>query len=152
MRTTRVFPLAAALLALGMTGCGGDFRKDEPQTAVRDFLGEALVQQNGQRACDYLTQDAQAAIAATGPVGSACREAMEKAELVDDGEAVVNTGEVNDLSYETTTEGHEATVKVDANGRELTFTLKHDDGLGNLYEPETPWRITGGAEALVRGS
>jgi hypothetical protein len=34
----------------------------------------------------------------------------------------------------------------------MKITLKHDEGLGNLYEPLTPWRITGGVEPLVQGS
>jgi len=148
MRTTRVIPLVAAVLALGATGCG-DFKKDEPQTAVRDFLAEALVQQNGQRACDYLTQDAQQKIATAGGPGAACRESMEKAELVDGDDLVQNTSDVNDLGFDTSADGHEATVQVKAGDRTYAFELRHDEGLGNLYEPKTPWRIASGAEAVL---
>jgi hypothetical protein len=34
----------------------------------------------------------------------------------------------------------------------MTVTLAHSEGLGNLYEPETPWRITGGVDPLIKGS
>ncbi|WP_320669216.1 hypothetical protein [Patulibacter defluvii] len=147
-----MFPLAAALLALGATGCGTSFGKDDPQTAVRDFLGEALAQQNGQRACDYLTQEAQQKIAAAQGVGGACRDSFEKAYLVDDGDIVQDTAAVNDLDYSTQVDGDTATVTVKAGDRELRFELEHSGGLGNLYEPETPWRIVGGAEPLVTGA
>lgn len=152
MRMTRVFPLAAALLALGATGCGTSFGKDEPQTAVRDFLSEALAQQNGQRACDFLTQEAQQKVAAAQGVGGACRDSFEKAYLTDKDGIVQDTAAVNDLDFSTTTDGDKATVVVKAGDRELRFELEHSEGLGNLYEPKTPWRIVGGAEPLVTGA
>jgi hypothetical protein len=154
MRTTRVLPFAlASVLALAATGCGGEFEKDAPQTAVRDFLSEAVVTENGQRACDYMTQDAQTALARTGIPGEQCRQSMERANLVYDGEDVVGTGEIKDLKYSTEKNGDQATVTVQVKGSPtMKITLKRDEGLGNLYEPLTPWRITGGAEPLVQGS
>ncbi|WP_169738359.1 hypothetical protein [Patulibacter minatonensis] len=169
MRTTRVLPLAlASVMALAATGCGADFKKDEPQTAVRDFLNDALARANGQHACDFMTQDAQKAFAAL-PVpgqqtvtddsdsGQACRAAMERAALDGDkDEREVNTtGEVRDLDYSTKKSGEDATVTVKAKtGDTLTFKLskRGEGGVGNLYEPKTPWRITGGAEPLVTGT
>ncbi|MGX6449122.1 hypothetical protein ACVU7I_13805 [Patulibacter sp. S7RM1-6] len=143
----------ASALALAATGCGGTFKKDEPQTAARDFLSEALATENGQRACDWLTQDAQDAIAKRGVPGEKCREAMEKAELVTDGEAIGETGQVRDLDYSVQKRGeNDATVTVKTKGGpQLNLTLKHDEGLGNLYETTSPWRITGGAEPLLQG-
>jgi hypothetical protein len=154
MRTTRVLPFAlASVLALAATGCGADFKKDAPQTAVRDFLSEAVVTENGQRACDYMTQDAQNALARTGIPGESCRQSMERANLVYDGEDVVGTGEIKDLKYSTQKNGDQATVTVQVKGSPtMKITLKHDEGLGNLYNPLTPWRITGGVEPLVQGS
>jgi hypothetical protein len=154
MRTTRVLPIAlASVLTLAVTGCG-DFKKDEPQTAVRDFISEALVQENGQRACDYLTQDAQNAIARTGVAGEKCRESMERANWVYDGEPIGETAQVKDLDFSTEKSSDtEAVVTVKAEGGgTMRVTLKHDEGLGNLYEPVTPWRITGGVEPLTKGS
>jgi hypothetical protein len=143
----------ASVLALAATGCGGEFKKDEPQTAVRDFLSEAIVSENGQRACDYMTQDAQNALARTGVPGEQCRESMERANLVYDGENVEGTGEIKDLKYSTDKNGEQATVTVKVKGSAtMKITLKHDEGLGNLYKPLTPWRITGGVEPLVQGS
>ncbi|WP_210495888.1 hypothetical protein [Patulibacter sp. SYSU D01012] len=144
----------ASALALAATGCGGTtFKKDEPQTAVRDFLSEALVTENGQRACDYMTQEAQNALAERGTPGEKCREAMEKAQLVTDGEAIGETGEVKDLDYSVQKDGDkDATVTVKTKGGpQLNLTLRQDEGLGNLYHPINPWRITGGAEPLVQG-
>lgn len=156
MRTTRVLPLAlASVMALAATGCGSgsDFKKDEPQTAVRDFLSSALATQNGQLACDYLTQEAQEAVA--GSVNRTCRATLERAELVGDKDErqVDTTGDVKDLDYSTEKSGEEATVTVKAeNGPTMTVTLKKDEGLGNLYEPTSPWRITGGVDPLFKSA
>lgn len=157
MRTTRVLPLAmASVLALAATGCGTDFERDEPQTAVRDFLAETLATGNAQRACDYMTQRAQKLLAGTARTGETCRNALERAALRgdDDGYLVDTTGEVKDLEYSTEkTNEHEATVTVKTDGGPtLTVTLGHSEGLGNLYDPETPWRITGGVDALIQNT
>lgn len=155
MRSTRVFSLAtAAVLALAVTGCGGTtFKKDEPQTAVRDFLSEALSQKNGQRACDYMTVEAQGDLVADAQGGVNCRAAMELSGLISGGEPVRDVATVKELDYEVTeNDGETATVVVTPEGGEaMTITLKHDEGLGALYEPETPWRITGGTKPLIVG-
>lgn len=155
MRTTRVFPFAmASLVALAVTGCGGDsFKKDEPQTAARDFLSEALSQKNGQRACDYLTQEAQVKVAGKSFPGASCREVMEKSSLVSDDEEVMDVSDVKELRFSTEkVDDGTANVTVKTKGGiELVLGLQKNDGLGNLYEPETPWRIVSGAEPLVTG-
>ena len=155
MRSTRVFSLAtAAALALAVTGCGGTtFKEDEPQTAVRDFLAEALSQKNGQRACDFMTVEAQTQLVAGARPGVTCRTAMELSGLVSGGEPVRDVATVKDLGYDVTEDdGKTATVVVTPEGgKPLTFTLKKDKGLGALYEPSTPWRITGGAKPLIVG-
>lgn len=155
MRSTRVFFLAtAAVLALGVTGCGGTtFQKEEPQTAVRDFLSEALSQKNGQRACDFMTVEAQGELVVGASEGANCRAAMELSGLVSDGEPVRDVATVKDLDYEVTeNDGETATVVVTPEGGEpMEITLKKSEGLGALYEPETPWRITGGAKPLIVG-
>lgn len=156
MRTTRVLPLAlASVLALSATGCGTGFEKDEPQTAVRDFLSDVLATGNAQKACDFMTQRAQTILAGDAP-GAKCRESLERAALRGDGDGnlVDTTGEVRDLDYSTVQEGDDkatVTVKTDG-GPTLEVTLGHSEGLGNLYEPETPWRITGGVEPLIQNS
>ncbi|MBF6619158.1 MAG: hypothetical protein ITG02_02890 [Patulibacter sp.] len=155
MRSTRVFSLAtAAVLALAVTGCGGTtFQKDEPQTAVRDFLSEALSQKNGQRACDFMTVEAQGELVAGASEGANCRMAMELSGLISGGEPVRDVASVKDLDYEVTADdGETATVVVTPEGGEaIEFALMKSEGLGALYEPETPWRITGGAKPLIVG-
>ncbi|MDO9408644.1 hypothetical protein [Patulibacter sp.] len=156
MRTTRVLPIAlASALALASTGCGSDFKKDEPQTAARDFLSDVLATNNGQRACDFMTQRAQKLFAGDAE-GVGCRSTIERAKLVGDGDKLLvdTTGEVKDLEYSTEKTGDdEAVVTVKTNGGPtLRLTLAHSEGLGNLYEPPTPWRITGGAETLIKGT
>ncbi|CAB4911498.1 unannotated protein [freshwater metagenome] len=156
MRTTRVLPIAlASALALASTGCGSGFERDEPQTAARDFLSDVLATNNGQRACDFMTQRAQRIFAGDQP-GASCREVIERAQLVGDGDElrVDTTGEVKDLEYSTEKSGEDkAVVTVKTNGGPtLRLTLAHSEGLGNLYEAPTPWRITGGAEPLIKGS
>lgn len=156
MRTTRVLPLAlASVLALSATGCGTGFEKDEPQTAVRDFLSDVLATGNAQKACDFMTQRAQKILAGDAP-GENCRKSLERAALRGDGDGylVDTTGEVKDLDYSTAKEGDDkatVTVKTDG-GPTLTVTLGHSEGLGNLYESETPWRITGGVEPLIQNT
>lgn len=156
MRSTRVFSLAtAAALALAVTGCGGTtFEKDEPQTAVRDFLAEALSQKNGQRACDFMTVEAQGELVAAAADGVTCRTAMEVSGLISGGEPVRDVSTVKGLGFEVSeNDGETATVVVTPDGGEvLTITLKHDEGLGALYEPNTPWRITGGVQPLLVGN
>ncbi|MCK9250501.1 MAG: hypothetical protein M0P31_16190 [Solirubrobacteraceae bacterium] len=156
MRSIRMYSLVtASLLALGAAGCG-DFEKDAPETAVRDFLSHAVSTGNGQRACDHLTAAGQQQVAGAAAkdeqdAAVGCRIGMERSVLVVDGEFVDDLNEVKDLDYEAETEGHDATVTVSGEGlKPITFRLKHDDALGNLYEPSTPWRIESGAEALVR--
>lgn len=155
MRSTRVFSLAtAAALALAVTGCGGTFEKDEPQTAVRDFLSEALSQKNGQRACDFMTVEAQGELVAGATDGATCRTAMEVSGLISDGEPVRDVAMVKDLGFEVTeNDGKTATVVVTPiDGEAMTVTLEQSDGLGALYEPNTPWRITGGVQPLLVGN
>lgn len=156
MRSTRVFSLAtAAALALAVTGCGGTtFEKDEPQTAVRDFLAEALSQKNGQRACDFMTTEAQGQLVAGSADGVTCRQAMELSGLISDGEPVRDVAMVKDLGFDVTeNDGDKATVVVTPiDGEAMTVTLEHSDGLGALYEPKTPWRITGGVQPLLVGN
>lgn len=156
MRSTRVFSLAtAAALALAVTGCGGTtFEKDEPQTAVRDFLSEALSQKNGQRACDFMTVEAQGELVASNPDHATCRQAMELSGLLSDGEPVRDVAMVKDMGYEVTAnDGEKATVVVTPiGGAAMTVTLEQSDGLGALYEPNTPWRITGGVQPLLVGN
>lgn len=155
MRSTRVFSLAtAAALALAVTGCGGNFEKDEPQTAVRDFLAEALSQKNGQRACDFMTIEAQGELVANNPDHSTCRQAMEVSALLSDGEPVRDVAMVKDLGFDVTeNDGEKATVVVTPIGGEaMTVTLEQSAGLGALYEPNTPWRITGGVQPLLVGN
>ena len=146
----------ASVLALAATGCGTDFKKDEPQTAVRDFLAETLANGNAQRACDYMTQRAQRVLAGTTRPGETCRNSLERAALKGDGDGwlVDTTGEVKDLDYSAEEgEDHRATVTVKTNGGPtLTVTLAHSEGLGNMYEPTTPWRITGGVEPLIQST
>ena len=155
MRSTRVFSLAtAAVLALAVTGCGGTtFEKDEPQTAVRDFLSEALSQKNGQRACDYMTVAAQDELVVGAEEGMTCRTAMELSGLISGGEPVRDVASVKDLDYEVTeNDGESATVVVTPEGGEaMQITLEKSEGLGALYEPTTPWRITGGTKPLIVG-
>lgn len=149
--------VTASLLALGAAGCG-DFEKDAPDTAVRDFLSQAVGTGNGQRACDYLTAEGQKAVAGAGAENAAdaaagCRLGMERSRLTEDGEDILDLAGVKDLDYEAEVDGHEATVTVTGEGMEpLRFRLRHDEGLGNLYEPKTPWRIEAGAETLVRAA
>lgn len=156
MRSTRVFSLAtAAALALAVTGCGGTtFEKDEPQTAVRDFLSEALSQKNGQRACDFMTIEAQGELVAGQTDGATCRTAMELSGLLSDGEPVRDVAMVKDMGFEVTeNDGEKATVVVTPiDGEAMTVTLEQSDGLGALYEPNTPWRITGGVKPLLVGT
>lgn len=156
MRSTRVFSLAtAAALALAVTGCGGtSFEKDEPQTAVRDFLAEALSQKNGQRACDFMTVEAQGELVEGAANGATCRVAMELSGLISDGEPVRDVATVKDLGYEVTeNDGESATVVVTPiDGEPMTVKLERSEGLGALYEPNTPWRITGGVQPLLVGN
>ncbi len=156
MRSTRVLSLAtAAALALAVTGCGGTtFEKGEPQTAVRDFLAEALSQKNGQRACDFMTVEAQGELVAGKADGVTCRTAMELSGLIADGEPVRDVSSVKDLDYEVTeNDGQTATVVVTPEGGEaMTISLEQSENLGALYEPNTPWRITGGVQPLLAGN
>lgn len=147
------------LLAAGVTGCSDEFRKDEPNTAVRDFLSLALAQQNGQRACDYMTAGAQRKIARlSGEVAGTCRTSFEKAELAfkdgDVNRTVGSIGDVKDLTYKMEKHNaHHASVTVTSpGGKKLDLVLVKKAGIGNLYVASNPWRIKSGAEALVDGS
>jgi hypothetical protein len=121
-----------------------------PAATVRGFLGAAVVDNDGERACGYLT--ARARIAFEGPkLGrSTCQIFFGGAALDLGGLAVTSDGRVDALHYAVRRAGPERIVTVSHAGQSIRFTLRQGNEveLSEFRGPDTPWRIDAGVDRL----
>jgi hypothetical protein len=122
--------VALAALALLIAGCGGS----DPDEPVRAYL-EAIVEQDGEAACDQLSDELRADIErapAARATGRTCPDVMELAAGLNPD---LSTEDVEDLEIEVEEEGDEATATLEnpLAGREETIDLVEADG---------EWRIS----------
>ena len=122
--------LTLVLGALAIAGCGGS----EPDQPVRDYL-KAIVQRDGQRACEQLTDGLRADIAATPAArraGRSCADIMNLASGLNPG---LTTQEVDHL-----------TIHVDESGDRASARLRNPlsrrvETLG-LVKADGDWKIS----------
>jgi hypothetical protein len=119
------------------------------EETVRQFLLEAIVEDDAFPSCQYLTTAQQTQLARLADATS-CRLALTGTSPSLDG--VQNEADVDRLKVRVTVAGDRATAVVSGRGRApVTFTLaKATPAEVEAFEaPSTPWRIASGAEALV---
>jgi hypothetical protein len=150
--------LALALLAvIPLAGCtrnepaGAVARAgDNPVKAVKDYLVNAAVDQNGYEACVYLTSSEQRA-AATRSGGPECRQAFDLATLRLGGQTIDTVRQLEGLAANASVRGNRATVRLTKNGGSAVFELvKATPAETNQFlAPDTEWRIAGGGLRVV---
>jgi hypothetical protein len=123
-----------------------------PAHTVRDFLVAAVAQHAGITACPYLSQQAQARLAAREPRGMSCTTAIADHAHLDLGSDVDTEAAIKALDYRTEAEAHgRERVTVSASGHGVSFVLRRatQSELVAFSAPPTPWRIDAGLDAVM---
>jgi hypothetical protein len=123
-----------AALALIVPGCGGA----DPEETVRQFF-EAIVEQDGEGACDQLSEELRADIEqapAARATGRTCADVMELAAGLN---PELGTEDVEELEIEVEEDGDRAvaTLQNPLVGREETIDLVQVDGEWRISALET---------------
>jgi len=150
--------LAAVALAIVLPHGDAGATATTPATAatadrtVRDFLGDAVLQNDSYDACQYLTQAAQARIARLAGEGESCRDALAATRPAFAG--IASEQELRELPLHTTLRGGAAIVRATppAGGR-ATFVLRPATAaeIAAFRAPRCAWRIATGATAVLGG-
>jgi hypothetical protein len=120
------------------------------QTA-RDFLADAVLDDNAYAACQYLTPGAQQVVAHLAGDGQTCRDALTAAHPSFG--TVRSEGALHALPLDTVVRDGTATVTARPPGRgPVTFVLSRTTpGETAAYgAPSSQWRISDGATAVLR--
>jgi hypothetical protein len=128
----RALALAFASLTLLGAGCGGSGAG--PDQTVRNYF-EAIVDQNGQRACNQLTAALQKDIegsAAARSGGRSCADVMQLASGLNPG---LSSQDVEDLDIEVTEDGDQATASF-----ENPLSRRHETI--DLIQSGDDWKIS----------
>jgi plasmid stabilization system protein ParE len=130
----RLVAALPAVLVLLMTGCGGS----DPDQAVRAYF-EAIVEQDGEAACEQLDEELRADIErapAARAAGRRCADVMELAAGLNPG---LSTDDVEELEIEVEEDGDRAvaTLENPLAGREETIELVQVDGEWRISTLET---------------
>jgi len=123
---------------------------DSPVKAVKDYLVNGSVDQNGYDACVYLTYKEQRA-AARRSGGPECRQAFDLATLRLGGQTINTVHEVERLDATASVHGDRATVRLTKNGASIGFELvKATKSEANQFlAPYTEWRIAAGGLRVI---
>jgi hypothetical protein len=150
--------LAAAALALvalvAMCGCARSQPQgaagNDPVTAVKEFLINGTVDQDGYGACVFLTTGAQRG-AARRAGSSECRQSFDLASLTLGGRDVDTVHEVDRLEATATMDGDRASVRLTDGGQSVRFELVKATPVeqAHFLAPDTEWRIASGLRSLI---
>jgi hypothetical protein len=122
-----------------------------PVAAVRGFLDQAVVNDDGEAACTYLTARARIDFEGHGLKGPAsCQSFFGTATLRLGGRAITTERQVDRLHYAVAPVGADRLVTVSSGGQEVRFRLRPADGYERqaFGAPVTPWRIASSVNAL----
>jgi len=153
--------VAVAAVALAIVLPHGDARATAttPATAatadraVRDFLGDAVLQNDSYDACQYLTQAAQARITQLAGDGQSCRDALAATRPAFAG--IASEQELRELRLHTTLRGGTAIVRATPPaGAPATFVLRPATAAETaaFRAPACAWRIATGVTAVLGGT
>jgi hypothetical protein len=154
--TSRRTPLIALALAAltPLAACARNepsgAPKSDPVKAVKEFLIDGSVDQNGYEACVYLTTREQRA-AAKRSGGPECRQAFDLATFRLGGQRVDTVHEVERLAASSAVDGGRASVRLTKNGDSARFELvkaTHSEQ-EEFLAPDTEWRIVGGGLRVI---
>jgi hypothetical protein len=123
------------------------------QRAVRDFLGDAVLQNDSYDACQYLTTAAQAQITRLAGEGQSCRGALAATRPTFAG--ISSEQGLRDLPLHATLRGGAAIVRATPPaGTPATFVLRPATGAetDSFRAPACAWRIATGATAVLAGA
>jgi hypothetical protein len=118
---------------------------------VRDFLADAVLDDNAYAACQYLTPGAQQSVANLAGDGQSCRDALTAAQPSLG--TVHSEGALHALRLDAVVRGATATVTARPPGRRpATFVLSRTtpDETAAYGAPSSQWRIAEGADAVLR--
>jgi hypothetical protein len=118
--------------------------------AVRDFLGDAVLQNDSYDACQYLTQAAQAQITRLAGDGQSCRDALAATRPAFAG--IASEQGPRELPLRTALRGGAAIVRATPPaGRPVTFVLRPATAAETaaFRAPVCAWRIATGATAVL---
>jgi hypothetical protein len=122
-----------------------------PVATVRGFLDQAVVNDDGEAACTYLTARARVGFEGQGLKGPAsCQSFFGTATLRLGGRAISSERLVDRLHYAVAPIGADRLVTVSSRGQEIRFRLRPADGYERqaFGAPVTPWRIASSVDAL----
>jgi hypothetical protein len=122
----------------------------QARKTVHNFLGVAVLEHNGSRACRFLTGAEQQRVARLGGPGATCREVFDRVQPSLRG--VPNVEALNRLDVRATVRGGTAQVTARPRGQKpITFVLRRATRaeLSAFGAPQDPWRIDAGATALL---
>ena len=124
--------------------------KSDPVKAVKEFLIDGSVDQNGYEACVYLTPREQRA-AAKRSGGPECRQAFDLATFRLGGQRIDTVHEVERLAASSSVDGDRASVRLTKNGDSVSFELVKAtrSEQEQFLAPDTEWRIAGGELRVV---
>ncbi len=124
--------------------------KNNPVKAVKEFLIDGSVDQNGYEACVYLTTREQRA-AAKRSGGPECRQAFDLGTLRLGGQRINTVHEVERLAATSSVDGDRASVRVTKNGDSARFELAkatHSEQ-EQFLAPDSEWRIARGGLRVI---
>ena len=145
---------AAALAALALSACARNEPSgapgNDPVKAVKEFLINGTVDQDGYEACVFLATREQGA-AARRVGGSECRQAFDLARLRLGGKRVDTVHEVDHLAASAAVDGGRASVRLTSGGQSIRFELVRATSAerAQFLAPDTEWRIAAGALPLI---
>jgi hypothetical protein len=130
----RLSVLGLLSLALVLAGCGGG----DPSEPVRDYL-LAIVDQNGEEACDQLSDELRSEIEdspAAQAGGRSCADVMVLAAGINPG---LTEDQVEDVEIDVEEDGDEATATLvnPLTGQDETIELVKEDGEWRIATLET---------------
>ena len=117
---------------------------------VRDFLADAVLDDNAYAACQYLTPGAQQSVANLAGDGQTCRDALTATQPSFG--TVHSEGALHALRLDAVVRGATATVTTRPRGRPpATFVLSRTtpDETAAYGAPSSQWRIADGATAVL---
>jgi hypothetical protein len=156
VRRALLFFGATAAIAVGVvalaTAVARDTDSGSPTGTVRDFLLNAVAENDGFGACRYLTRRALLEVHAVEPPNTSCEGALSSAALVLGNDRVDDEAGVKRLSYRAERRGDRVRVTASADGAARTFVLRKASRreLQEFQAPPTSWRIDAGVDALLK--
>ena len=152
-RPPRLALLPAVLVPLVVAGgvLAAPRPQGTPAATVRGFLAAAVVDDNGEAACTYLTAQARVDFEGHGLTGPrSCQSFFGGATLRLGDSTVTSDTQVDRLRYSVKSEGADRLVTASNDGRAIGFLLRPATRFEEQVfgAPPTPWRITSSVKAL----